>query len=197
VRRNAADVLGFMGGRDRETVKALLGGLKDRYWEVRSRCALALWRLCRPEDKVDELLYELLFGANYREVLKRRVAYVGGCFAEKNFEVRGYAAQALGGVGSGERAFRALAALTTDTCWLVRDQAAVALGELAARERDLLRSALGWIEQLDVICDGSISLFPVRESVSRLAELMRVGELEHSQVRELYIPLMEGWHKRR
>jgi HEAT repeat protein len=196
VKRNSADVLGLRGGRDRETIDALVSALKDSYWEVRSRSALALWRLCGPEDGVDESLYELLFGSEHSEVLKRPVIYVDEYLTEKSFEVRGYAAQALGSVGRGEKAFRALVALTTDVSWVVRNQAAVALGELAARERDFYRSALGWVERLDVLCDGSISIFPIRQSVNRLAALLRSGEPDQAQIRELYLHLMEGWHRR-
>ena len=172
VKRNSADVLGLRGGRDRETIDALVSALKDSYWEVRSRSALALWRLCGPEDGVDEPLYELLFGSEHSEVLKRPVIYVDEYLTEKSFEVRGYAAQALGSVGRGEKAFRALVALTTDASWVVRNQ------------------------RLDVVCDGSISIFPIRQSVNRLAALLRSGEPDQAQIRELYFHLMEGWHRR-
>jgi len=196
VKRNAADVLGLRGGGDRETVDALVGALKDLYWEVRSRSALALWRLCGPEDGVEDPIYEMLFGSKHSEVLKRPVIYVDDYLTEKSFEVRGYAAQALGSVGTGDRAFRALVALTTDENWVVRNQAAVALGELAARERDFYRSAVEWVERLDVVCDGAISIFPIRESVNHLTALLRSGEPEQAQIRDLYLHLMEGWHRR-
>jgi len=196
IKRNAAEVLGARGRRDSETVRALVAALRDPYWEVRSQSALALWHLCRPEDGVDEPLYELLFGSKHSEVLGRPVIYVDEYLREKSFEVRGCAAQALGGVGRGERAFRALVALTTDDKWLVRNQAAVALAEFAAREREFYRSALGWVERLDVVCDGSISIFPIRESVNHLTSLLRSGEPDQAQIRGLYLQLMAGWHRR-
>lgn len=120
VRRNAFAALARLGVVDGAVEQALLDGLSDPYWEVRSEAARAAARLAGRLGRRAEVVTALVKG-----------------LSDRNLEAAASAAEALGALGTEADALPALLALADYRFWKVR--AAALRGILALVERGELR----------------------------------------------------------
>jgi len=191
VRRNAAEAVARVGLDTDAALSALRKALGDPYWEVRSEAARALARLFPPSEPLEQDLLGALYGheRNGRHAV-----------AEDNFEVRMALVEALGCLGVRAEAFDALVGLTDDENWLVRSQAAVAVGQFAARHPAFFRQARALLLDVDRQSEGAISYFVHRDVLSHTLRIVHrgPGAAQPDEFRDLYLSPKAGWnHVRR
>jgi UDP-N-acetylglucosamine--N-acetylmuramyl-(pentapeptide) pyrophosphoryl-undecaprenol N-acetylglucosamine transferase len=129
VRRNAFAALARLGVVDAGVEAALLAGLADPYWEVRSEAARASARFAGRLERRAEVVAALVAG-----------------LSDRNLEAASAAAEALGALGTEAEALPALLALADHRFWKVR--AAALRGILALVERGVVRPGEGLKEAL-------------------------------------------------
>jgi HEAT repeat protein len=129
VRRNAFAALARLGVVDAGVEAALLAGLADPYWEVRSEAARAAARFAGRLERRSEVVAALAKG-----------------LSDRNLEAASAAAEALGALGTEAEALPALLALADHRFWKVR--AAALRGILALVERGVVRPGEGLKEAL-------------------------------------------------
>jgi HEAT repeat protein len=191
VRRTAVESMARLGLRTDGVRSALVAGLADGYWEVRSEAGRTLAALFPPAADLERALLGLLYGPprGGRRPIR-----------EENFEVRMAIAEALGHLGVSRSGFDALADLADDDSWLVRSQAAVALAHFAARQPDYAAEARERLATLDRQSDGAVSYFVHRDVLSQAMAALRrgPGEVAPKEFHDLYLNPKAGWnHVRR
>ncbi|MBN2057032.1 HEAT repeat domain-containing protein [bacterium] len=158
LRRNAADSLRAIGTASTDVLMALMHGLEDPYWEVRSVSALALADLAQGDAAIEEaLLTALAAGRKNRR----------GEVIETNFDVRRSLAVALGAHGS-SASFAVLPALLTDPNWQVRNAALETCHAMYRRgiiDQPALAAA---IQQVDITAEGFKPVFTLSATYRRL-----------------------------
>lgn len=191
VRRNAAEALTRIGLDTDVARTALRRALDDPYWEVRAEAGRALAALFPPAEALEKDLLGLLYGHSRNGSTR---------VAEDNFEVRMAIAQALGHLGVGDAAFRALETLTRDESWPVRSQAAVALGHFAARHPDRYATIRSLLLDVDRQSEGAVSFFVHRDVLSQALHAVHrgPGAVRPDEFQALYLNARNGWnHVRR
>jgi UDP-N-acetylglucosamine--N-acetylmuramyl-(pentapeptide) pyrophosphoryl-undecaprenol N-acetylglucosamine transferase len=155
VRRNSATALSQIGVWCAEVRNALLSGLRDPYFEVRSACARALGRLVLPAEPDSEV-----------EIALRRL------LADRCFEVAREAALALGHVGRDPASVAQVTVLLEHPNWKVRDGALRALGRMV--ERGVVGPELvdRQLKRLLVTSTDFRAIFPLKQSLHRLQHII-------------------------
>ena len=151
VRRNAVDSLAQLGECDGRIERALIAGLSDPYYEVRSRTAAQLGRWAGK------------LGGAAREEAAARLA---GMLTEKNVEVLWEVTRALGHVALDEGVIQSLRKLHYHPNWRVRD-ALVEAYDLLNRRGILERTrALALLDDVLVTSDGFTPRFLIKEHMA-------------------------------
>ena len=155
IRRNILKVIGDLGFYDPEVRAALVGALKDPYYEVRSCAATTVRRLSDRVEADPEVVEVLL-----------------GCLGDPSVEVVIEATLALGRVG-GEGVTRAVLGLYAHRNWRVREAALQTTCDLIARralcDPGVVERAL---DSLMIPCPSFKPNFPLRGTLRDLAQAL-------------------------
>jgi len=195
LRRNCAQALGQIAIAAEEAQAALLGALKDPYWEVRTEALGSLLATQPPSERITGEVVRSLFG----ELAPPPPGPGRPGPArpnEKVFEVRAAAAKVLARLGVPPVAFEGLRALAADENWIVRTQAVAALAEFGIRNADFRDDAQRLIREVNPVSDAMVPWFVPRsrsrramEEISQPAEVVRNEHFD-----SLYLDLKKGWH---
>jgi len=163
IRRNIMVSVGRLGVHSSAVRRALLGGLVDPYFEVRSATARTI------ADLADLIVED----AEIEEALVKATG-------DRSFDVIVEAVRALGTIGHAERVVPRLQVLMFDERWKVRQAVLVAYQSLLERRQKVdvarLRAAL---DEMMVTSTGFVPSFTLKTAIYRLGELMRASE--HSE----------------
>jgi UDP-N-acetylglucosamine--N-acetylmuramyl-(pentapeptide) pyrophosphoryl-undecaprenol N-acetylglucosamine transferase len=157
VRRNTTVAIGQLGVYDDGVSDALLGGLSDPYFEVRSASATAIARLARSAPD-DPAMTEALLVAS----------------RDDSFEVVAAATVALGVVGTVEAVGDRLRELVREDNWKIRSAVLQAYDTLLARGEPVETAALvGELDEMMVTSTGFVPTFALKTAVAALGA--RIG----------------------
>jgi hypothetical protein len=153
IRRNIVRILGDLGQYGPAVREALIGALRDPYYEVRSVAAATLRRLAAQVGPDPEVVAGLL-----------------RCLEDGSFEVITEAAQALGRIG-GQEAAAPVLELYGHSSWRVREAALQTTHQLIERgvitEPDQVEEALN---RLLIPCPSFRPGFPLRAELRELSQ---------------------------
>lgn len=152
VRRNAIEALERLGECDNRIERALLAGLDDPYYEVRSKSAALLGRWA-----------DRLSGAVREESAARLTAQL----KEKNVEVLWEVTRALGHIALDERVIESLRGLHYHHNWRVREALVETYDSLNRRGILERTRALALLDDVLVTSDGFLPRFPIKERMSQ------------------------------
>ncbi len=157
IRRNSATALSQTQVWRTDVRDALLSGLRDSYFEVRSASARALSGLVgqdEPDSEAEAFLRDLL--------------------ADRCFEVAREAALALGRIGHDPATVAHMTALLEHPNWKVRDGALRALGRMIERGMVKPDEVDRQLQRLLVTSTDFRAIFPLKQSLHRLQHI--IGE---------------------
>jgi hypothetical protein len=197
VRRNAAAAVREAHAWNPQIEARIAQCLSERYWEIRVEALGTLAALSTPSRVNEARILHVLFGQSSDRAGRHGA---GVCLElkvrERNFEVRSACAQALGALAASDRGFAALCRLTCDPIWIVRYQATVALGEVAARDERYRDRAADQIRYVRITPECLIADHPFRETLARLGTEVLNGTHQGrpAEVRPMYLDLKKGWN---
>jgi len=160
IRRNIVDALIPLGIYNDDVRRALLNGLSDPYYEVRSHTARTI---CGLADLIgeDDALEQALISATY----------------DGRFEVVMEAASALGCIGRASISGRRLRELVWHENWKIRQAVLSAVENLLQRgqitDTAQIRSDL---KEMVITSTGFVPIFALKNTIQHLGEMLRVSE---------------------